>query len=264
MSYENSSLDRALNIIEVVRLHPGLRLKDLSELVGANQTTVLRTARVLERHGLIRRDHPGLSYHLGTRLVELGNAAAKGLDAVASLRPIAERLSAQHGVTAHIGLLYDGMVTVVDKVDPRELLVRYSSLGTRMPLHATAAGKAVLAMVGPERMGEVGVREPLLPYGPNSISDLGVLSADITAARGRGYSIEREEYQAGFSCVGTAVSISDEIYAISLSGPTSTDGVLEDRGTSLREAASSYVREHQGVARGLRSDEAAGHTHPVG
>lgn len=251
MAYENNSLDRAMIIIEAILASPGMKLKDLSETIGANQTTVLRTARVLERHGVVRRDPRMLSYHLGTRLVELGNAAAKGLDAVASLRPLAELLSAEFGVTTHVGLLFDGMVTVVDKVDARELIVRYSSLGTRMPLHATAAGKAVLALVGVDRMSEAGLHEPLVPYGPNSILERSLLIDDVVATRRRGFSIEREEYQPGFACVGSALEINEDIYAISLSGPTSSDDQLAKRGSRLVDAVHGYLREHKGIAIGI-------------
>src|SRR5690625_2993517 len=144
--YALGSVERAVRVLAALEGAPGARLTELGKSLGTNATTLLRTLRVLEEHGLVRRSESG-GYSLGTRLVELGHAASLAINVAEHLRGGLTELSRRFNVTAHVGMLRDQMVTVVEKIDPPTPLVRYSTLGTRMPLHATAAGKVVLTLL---------------------------------------------------------------------------------------------------------------------
>jgi IclR family acetate operon transcriptional repressor len=248
VAYELQSLERALDLLGLLASRGPLRLSALGDELGANQTTVLRTLRVLERNGLVRRDPRVNEYALGTRLAELGQAAIAGIDVPRSLRPWTTALSRRFGCTVHVGMLRAGMMTIIDKVDAIDSVVRYSSLGTRMPLHATSIGKAVLALVGVDDAAEIGLTPPLGVYTPHSITDLDALRTDVRAAAERGYSIEREEYQMGFACNGVAFRMGGEVFGVSISGQTGDEGLIADRGDALKAALDEFVREFRGAA----------------
>lgn len=244
MAYELQSLERSLDIVGHLSKVGSATLSQVVEELGINQTTCLRAMRVLERHGFIRRDDRNRSYALGMRLVELGALAVSQVDIVASLRPHVSRLAREFKVAAHVGLLRDGMVTVVDKIDPLDGLVRYSLLGTRMPLHCTAMGKALLALHGPDALAEAGLQPPLTAYTRTSITDPGLLRHDIALSQERGFSREVEEWQVGFACVGTAFSFADQDVAVSLSGPMAADDVLAERAARLRGEVHAFTDAH--------------------
>ncbi len=249
MSYELQSVERAIELLDQLAAGRGLRLTELSTAMGANPTTVLRTLRVLTKAGFVRRDPRTQAYLLGTRLAELGNVALRNIDTTQVLRPWTSELSARCNVTAHVGMLRGNGVTIVDKVDPPRPLVRYSFLGTQMPLHATAAGKAVLALCGEELLD--GAALPLPAYTVHSICDLHVLREDLEATRRRRYSMEKEEYQIGFGCVGTAFRLGEDVFAVSLSGATPDVAVLDRHGEMLRSAIDDFLGQHVGAAVGF-------------
>lgn len=257
MAYELRSLERALEILSHLGTVDHATLSEICDRLSINTTTGLRTMRVLERNGYVRREAGSKVYALGVRLTELGAVALSRIDITSALRSTARGLSREYGVTAHIGLLRDGMVTVIDKIDPPDGFVRYSLLGTRMPLHCSGMGKAILSLFGPERMAEAGISPPLTRFTRDTITEIDMLARDIARCAERGFSIEQEEWQAGYGCTGTAFDFRADRYAVSLSGPVVSASELEHRGRRLRAAVqeflSSYGVRHEGTLAGQGS-----------
>lgn len=249
-TYKLSSVDRALSVLSILAIEPGMRLGELSERLGANSSTMLRALRVLEAHGLVRRSPSELEYMLGTRLVELGHAAIAAIDIARELRHAMRPLVAEFLATAHIGMVHTGMVTIVDKLDPPAPVVRYSTVGTRMPLHATAGGKAALALDRGQMLDELEGVE-LRRYTPRTIDDLPTLRRDIDSVRELRYSVEREEFHRGFGCVGSAVSTGNEIYTVSISGSLNEPDTLPEWGERLCTVIDELIRIHRGALWGL-------------
>lgn len=250
MPYELKTLERALDLLlELAAMQPQ-RLVDLTTTLEVNQTSVLRTLRVLEARGMVRRSS-GQDYSLGPRLIELGQAAVEGLDVLESLRPWAISLSRSLAVTVHVGMLRGNAVTVIAKADAPEGRVKYSTLGTRMPLHATAAGKAALALR--EAAGEEPTRpaDQLQAYTPHTITSVEDLSRDVAATVERGFSVELEEFNMGFCCVGSAFEIDGDIYTVSVSGLRIDESALLDRANMLLTSLSDFLTDYAGAVRTL-------------
>ncbi|WP_434971345.1 IclR family transcriptional regulator [Microbacterium sp. bgisy207] len=246
--YQLGSVDRSLEILSILAATPRLRLAELSAQLQANPSTVLRALRVLERHGLVRRASSELEYVLGARLVELGQAAVASIDIVQELRSPLRSLSADFNATAHLGMVREGMVTVLEKIDPPRPIVGYSAVGSRMPLHATAVGKAALALGG---TGLLPANSGLHSYTVHTITDTAELATDLAQTVQRRYSVEREEYHNGFGCVGSAVRIGSDIYAVSISGSLTSEDELRVRGETLRNFVHDVTGSYQGAAQNL-------------
>lgn len=245
------SVTRAIAVLGVLEAAPGSRLMEISKELDANPTTVLRAIRVLEEHGFVNRGADN-GYTLGARLMELGQAAALAINVVEELRGSLTKFSRLYNVTAHVGMLRDGMITVVEKIDPPAPLVRYSTLGTRMPLHATAGGKATLALLASLAVPVDLTTLELDRYTPSTITSVERLKAELPKVRELGFSMEFGEYQVGFSCVGTALRVDDEIYTLSLSGQQVEENVLAQRGVAMMKAVDRFLRRHKNVAQSIR------------
>ena len=250
MAYELKTLDRALEVCSVLARRSPLRLTDLARELGTNQTSTLRTLRVLERHGFVRRSQNGLDYYLGTRLVELGQAALAKIDVAADFQPWAMDLSRMLRATVHLGMLHGDSITVVAKVDEPQARVTYSSIGTRMPLNATAAGKAALALSNLPRDELARLVEPLRRYTENSITDMIELVAELDRTLTRGFSMELEEYNMGFGCVGSAFKVGHETYTVSVSAGILPSPQMLERGEHLRRAIEIFLDDHDGAFQG--------------
>lgn len=234
MKYELQSVERALEIIAMFMTVEKATLTDICKQLGANQTTVLRTIRVLENHGYLRRlSEGGRDYVLGTHLIEIGATAAKRIDITEIMRPVMIALSREFGVSANLGMLRDGMVTVIDKVDPPPPMILLAMLGMRMPLHATAAGKAILALKRWNRIEDAGIELPLASLTPKTISNIEVLRTETDLNHARGYSVDVEEYHQGYCSVAVALPFKGDVFSISLSGGLTQKNELHRRGAAL-------------------------------
>jgi IclR family pca regulon transcriptional regulator len=72
-------------------------------------------------------------------------------------------------------------------------------------LHARAMGKAILANMNNEDLSAFLKNINLRKLTPNTIVDPKVLLKDLEVSKGRGYSINNEEYVKGLICIGAPV-----------------------------------------------------------
>jgi len=95
-----------------------------------------------------------------------------------------------------------------------------SRVGLHMPVHATAAGKALVCHESEEELRRR-FAGGLKGYTKNTITDLDALLADLARARERGYATDLEEFEEGLRCVGAPIRdyTRKVIGALSVSGP---------------------------------------------
>ena len=114
-------------------------------------------------------------------------------------------------------------------------------LGSRLPLHASGAGKALLYPLSAEELVDVIVKTGLQRFTPATIVDLPVLQRNLDEARACGYSIDQEEQVTGLNCIASAVydDVGSVVAAISISGPASrlTPDRFISQGELVRETA---------------------------
>jgi DNA-binding IclR family transcriptional regulator len=93
---------------------------------------------------------------------------------------------------------------------------------SRVPLHATAGGKAILAYLPVEERERVIENLGLPAFTEKTITDRDMLEQELQSVRDRRIAFEREEFTAGYQCVGSPIVDSNTraVGAVSVSGPT--------------------------------------------
>jgi IclR family acetate operon transcriptional repressor len=149
----------------------------------------------------------------------------------------------QSGETANLAVPSDGEVVFIAQVQCRELMRMSVKLGARAPLHASGAGKAILAAMDAAGVAREVGRKGLARYTERTIVDDAALQVELDATRARGYAIDDEEHAPGLTCV--AAPILDENgqpwAALSLAGPTSR--LARDRVAALGTLVAETARE---------------------
>jgi DNA-binding IclR family transcriptional regulator len=132
-------LDKAVVILGALEAAPR-NLAELVEVTGISRATAHRLATALVHHGLARRDPDG-RFVLGSRLVELGRAAAAAFPLAGMARPA---LVALRDATGESVQLYvrdgDRRVCVASLESPHGLRT-IVGLGATLPLSAGSAGR---------------------------------------------------------------------------------------------------------------------------
>jgi IclR family acetate operon transcriptional repressor len=202
--YSVRSVRRALEVLEIVSAEPvtGMSLTQISQALGASKSTTLATARTLTAHGMLRSIDPGPRYKLGTALIRYGDLAARQSPVAEVCLPILRELSAATAMTARMAIAENGYPVCVERVDGPGNVRFLAPLGRREPPHATAAGKAVLAMLDRGRVADICSESGLVRHTAHTITELPTLLAELDAIRGRGYAVDDEEEVEGVFCVG--------------------------------------------------------------
>ena len=250
------SASRALEVLEALAGSERRQgLSELSDRLSIPKSSLHGILKTMLHRGWVETDESGLRFGLGVHAVFVGTAYIDRDDVVARAQPVLDWLSDHIGETIHLGRLDGADVVYLAKRDSTYHLRLYSAIGRRLPLHATALGKALLAQREPE-----GVRE-LLPIElpaltPSTITRWSDLEADMERTRQRGYAVDHEENSEGIVCFAIPLPSPRRgrlpVDAISISVPQ----VRLDPGTEgrcaelLAEARHRYVHpERQGSTR---------------
>ena len=138
------TLDRGLRLLRLVADTPaGLSMTEAAQHLGVGRAVVYRLVAALTEHGMVRRDRAG-RLRLGAGVLQLARRA-QPLIADAAL-PALRRLAEAVGATAHLTIADGGEAYALAVVEPSwtQFHVAYRA-GSRHPLEAGAAGKAILA-----------------------------------------------------------------------------------------------------------------------
>jgi DNA-binding IclR family transcriptional regulator len=213
------SADRTLDVLEALATAPDRpTLGDLARLLGIPKSSLHGVLRTLVARGWVRTD--GTHFALGLRSLRVGAAFVETDDTVALLAPVLDDLHARFGETVHLGRLDGSDIVYLAKRESVHPLRLFSAIGRRLPAHATALGKALLAGYPDDVLADL-LPAPLPRLTPHTLAEPGRLADDLAATRDAGYAVDREENSIGIVCVAVAVPVRAGIPvdAISVSVP---------------------------------------------
>lgn len=194
------------------------RLDELAAELGVPRSSMYQLLQTLVDCGWVRSDTTGSLYGIGVRALLTGTSYLDSDRRVRVVRPYLDAASDALGETIHLARLDGPYVVYLATRESHEYLRTISRVGRRVPAHAGALGKALLA--------ERSEAQLPLPAGPlaavteNTLTDRTAFLADLAGVRSRGYSIDREETVPGIAGFGFALRYdTPAVDAISCSVP---------------------------------------------
>ncbi len=142
----SATVEKALQIVETLsNSQVPIGVSELGRKLGMNKSTVFRLLDTLCRRGYTRKDAATSGYVLTTKLWELGVGVLQKLTLRDVARPVMEAVTRATGETTMVGVMQDGDALILEKVDSPAALQIASPLGTRVALHCSSIGRAMLA-----------------------------------------------------------------------------------------------------------------------
>ncbi|MGI5501759.1 IclR family transcriptional regulator [Lentzea sp. CA-135723] len=196
-----------------------LGFAELGRRTGLSKATLHRLLGDLVEVRLLDRGSRG--YRLGGHLFQLGIRASVERRLVEVSTPYLEDLYERTHETVHLGISEGHDVVYVAKIGGHRQTPTPSRLGGRMPLHASAIGKALLAHSPAALLASV-LSAPLERRTPRTIATPGMLRRQLATVRETGVAYEFEESRVGLCCVASPVLGHDGevVAAVSVAGPT--------------------------------------------
>ncbi len=212
--------ERVLEILDLISKDGrSWRLADLHRELDIPKSTLLPILQTLCAHKYLAQDSAGL-YGPGNALFSLGTAFTGKYPILAHVRKKLTEMSQKFGETYYFGVLEDGYVLYLDKVESTSPLRMLISTGRRLPAYATGIGKALLLdKTEAELVALYGDTPEQLTK--NTITDMHALHTQLTEARQLGYAWEVEESMEHVRCFSAPVRKHGQVIAaISIAIPT--------------------------------------------
>lgn len=204
--YYIEALGRGFRILEAfTESEPSLSLTEISARVGLDKSTVFRLTYTLEKLGYLIRDPDTKHYRPGLGVLRLGFTTLNSLGIRQIAQPYLKTLAAQTGETTNMTIRDGKEVVYIARFRTRQIISINIQVGSRLPVYCTSMGKAQLVDMGRDELHDLLGEGPYRAMGPNTITSLDALVAELDKVRQQGYAINNEELAAGLRSVAAPV-----------------------------------------------------------
>lgn len=238
------SVRKALLVLEEIAARQPVTVAVLARVLDLPKTTVQRSLTTLRDAGWLTQSDADRSWSLSSKVTSL---ASRAVSEFTLREAAAEPMRHLRDATGESVLLVErvGSSVVVIDIAPTTHVVRaVATIGTLLPLHASAGGKAMLAAGRGTK--DQGLRKPLAKFTGNTIVDRRALAAELELVQRRGWAQQSSEFEAGVSSAAAAIPRSDgksPAAAVVLFGPGNrlTDKIVERVAPLIIHAASEIA-----------------------
>lgn len=217
------SLSRALALLNRIAesRDDGFTLTDLSQQVGLPASTTHRLLLTLEQERYVRFAPDRRLWSVGVQAFVTGCAFIKTRSVVSLARPRLRRLMEDSGETVNLATEERGEAVYLAQVECRQLMRVFAGPGSRVLMHCSAVGKALLSAMSDKMIGKILHQHGMPRLTPKTITTPAQLRAELTKVRAQGYAIDDEEHAVGLRCIAAPIrdETGDIIAAVSASGP---------------------------------------------
>lgn len=197
-------------------------LTDLGLILDLPTSTVHRLASTLIAYRLIEQSSITGKYRLGLEALHLGNAVLQQLDFREEAKPSMERLAELTGETVNLSVLDGDEVVYIEKAEGSAFLRMLSRIGHRAPVHCTGVGKVLLSELALDEVRDILRRTGMPALTPGTIVAFDDFLKELEFVRANGYALDKEECEAGASCVAVPIRnhVGKIVAGVSISGPS--------------------------------------------
>ena len=236
--------------------HPVRGIADMADELDLQRSTTHRYATTLVTLGYLEQDS-SRKYRLSSRVSDVGLSLLDSMAIRSAAREPLKDLRSCTGRTASLGVLWGSEVVYIDRWQGsgqgQYAVDGGIGVGTRLPVHCTAAGKALLTRLPAAEQQDLITRLRLTRRAPKTIVTKTALRAEIERiAVADGVAVEDEELSAG-RCALAAVVVDAEgrpVAAVELAVPA----VAYTRKALLEQLGPKVIA----TAREIGLDEAGG------
>jgi DNA-binding IclR family transcriptional regulator/enamine deaminase RidA (YjgF/YER057c/UK114 family) len=197
----NNSVIKAFDILRVFPPHAtGISASQVARKLGMTTATAHRFLLTLVDVGALRRDDKG-QFQLGMLLADLGDRVAHDAVLGQAVQPHIDTLVRELRESVSLAVMDGDAAVVAASGEPDRSLRIGMPVGRRMPLHASAVGKALLAHQPMPRIEALLAAMRMERLTEHSIVEPDRLREHLQLIRREGFAVDREEMEDGLRCV---------------------------------------------------------------
>jgi IclR family KDG regulon transcriptional repressor len=220
----NQSVIKALRLLDLfVEDQTEHSLSEIARKTGLSKPTAYRLLSSLEVCGFlvkVKHSDQDIRYHLGLKLLELGNVVAEQLEIRKIALPSMHKLRDEIDEVVHLVVVDGHEAVYIEKVESNQPVRLYTRVGKRFPLYVGSGPKLLLAFMPENEQNMLLQNLELKPLTTNTIIDKSTLMKDLECIRTQGFAVSNGEQD--LNTVGISFPIRDfagsVIAALAVSG----------------------------------------------
>jgi IclR family transcriptional regulator, acetate operon repressor len=239
---------QAANVLDILeffaRAQRPATLSEIAQEFGWPRSSTFNMVGTLVERGFLYEPRPRAGYYPTPRWLSL----ARGISEAEPLPPSLHRLLLdvvkETGETCYVAAPAGDRVVFLDVVESDSPIRYFAEIGKRLPIHATATGKAILAQYSPAERRSVLGKIKFERYQPNTPMSIAAVEAEIAAGLAQGWFLGATQFTSDVMGLSVMLPLSGRPLSISIGGPNfRMEKRMADLGTLLRDAARSYADE---------------------
>jgi DNA-binding IclR family transcriptional regulator len=219
-AYIIPNLDRALRIMEHLSTRQeGGSITDIATQLSLPKNSVFRIVRTLAASGYL--DERGKSWRLSPKILSLGYTAVQSTHLISACMDEMRALRDEINETIFVGAISEGKVVILEELASFQLVKFTIEIGHKVPIHASAPGKAILAYLPPAEQRDLLAHIAFTRFNDRTIPGMKAMQTEIEKVLGLGYALDLGEEVAEIWCAASPV-LDYRAYPIAsiwLSGP---------------------------------------------
>ncbi|GGE41221.1 IclR family transcriptional regulator [Actibacterium pelagium] len=197
---------RTLRILEVLgQSDQAMTATQINEHIGLPKQTVHRLCVTLEENGFLTRPGNAKKYQVARRLRDLGSGLLHNSRDHVARHQILKEVAEQVGETVNYAVPGNEGMSYLDRVETDWPFRIQLPIGTSVPFHCTASGKAFLASLAPKKREALVASLNLKKMTEHTLCDSASLLEELQNIRKLGYSTDREEFMNGMIAIAVPV-----------------------------------------------------------
>lgn len=214
-----SAVSRTFEVVRVLQELEFGTLDVVANEFSCSKSTVHRHLETLRTEGYVVRENG--EYGLGLKFLEHGELVRNRNPQYAVVAEKVAMLAEETAARAQFLVEEHGEAVYVHRATGRKAVDVDTYLGRRVPIHASAAGLAILSCFSTDRVTEIVDRWGLEAVTDQTITEESALFEELARIRDRGYSINDQGFADGLRAVGVPISNGkgDVLGGLSIAGP---------------------------------------------
>jgi len=213
------AVTKTLNVIEALWRNEGAGVTELTDELSLPKSTVHAHLSTLREKGYVVQTDG--EYNLSLRFLTYGEYVKHAENLYDTAKEPVRNLADRTGERVYFTTHQNGLGTVLCLGTGDRSFNSDITVGTHMYLHASAAGKAILAHMDSDDVDAIIDEWGLPTFTDETIGTRAALEAELERVRNRGIAENRGEYRPGVYTVGApVVSPPDTVHgAVAIAGP---------------------------------------------
>lgn len=213
-------LERFVSIMDAISESAieGLGVTELSSMTGLSKGTLHRTLSAMRQHNLVTQNADSKKYRLGPKALAWGSRFVWGQDPSGWLAEYCDILAERTNLFTFLCRIDNGQVYCIYTRQPNKMRNKYFvHVGQRMPLHASAAAKVLLAFL-PKRETTLYLgQSPLTAFTEHTATEFTCIEEDFEKIKQDHMAFCQEELEIGVSAISIPVFFAEGQAAFSIS-----------------------------------------------